>query len=252
MTSASAAAEERLANDPSSELWGEHLSRYGFAARGVAGLRVLDVACGAGFGLQTLRRAGAHAIGMDLDVEALSAGRASATAPVACADATRLPLADGTLDRVVSFETLEHVHDAEAMVAELGRVLRPDGELILSTPNRAFGPPELHTRNPFHVREFTAPELRDMLARFFEDVVVHGQWPRQAYRYVPFRMVERDLSPRAVVWKLQSRLPFSVRDGIARVLSRRPFYPGQADYEFIPGAWDGAHDLLAVARRPRA
>ena len=77
------AAEERLANDPSSELWGEHRSRYRFAIEGSGvrgsgsgvsrvnsmpspGLVVLDVACGAGFGLDMLRQAGASPIGVGL------------------------------------------------------------------------------------------------------------------------------------------------------------------------------------------
>ena len=49
--------EERLGNDPTSELWGEHRSRYRFAAQFVTGKRVLDVACGSGFGLGMLRAA---------------------------------------------------------------------------------------------------------------------------------------------------------------------------------------------------
>ncbi len=251
IASPSAPAEERLADDPSSELWGEHLSRYRFACRGVAALRVLDVACGAGFGLRLLQGAGARAIGMDLDFSALAEGRSLSGGPTACADVTRLPLPRASLDRVVSFETLEHVPDAEAMVAELAGVLRPTGDLILSTPNLAFGPPELHTRNPFHVREFSAGELAALLGLYFDDVVIHGQWPGAGYRYVPFRMVDRDVTPRALAWKLQNRLPFSVKDALSRVLTGRSFYPGETDYEFVAGAWEGAHDLVAVARRPQ-
>ncbi len=245
-------AQERLADDPTSELWGEHLSRYRFACQGAAGLRVLDVACGAGFGLRRLRQAGARAFGFDLDLSALRASRDTQAVPVAAADAGRLPLADDSIDLAVSFETLEHVPDAEVMVAELRRVIRPAGRLILSTPNRAFGPPELHTRNPFHVREFTGHELQALLARHFEQVVVHGQWPEPSYRYVPFRMVAPDRSARAMLWKLQNRLPVAAREALARAVSGGPFYPGETDYRFLPEAWAGAHGLLAVAARPRA
>lgn len=63
--------EERLGNDPTSELWGEHRSRYRFAAQFVAGKRVLDVACGSGFGLAMLRAAGAWPVGVDYDAQTL-------------------------------------------------------------------------------------------------------------------------------------------------------------------------------------
>ncbi len=245
-------AEERLANDPTSELWGEHRGRYRFAADGVGGLRVLDLACGAGFGLSILRAAGAHAVGMDLEWAALvEAKRFGEGAPLSQADAACLPLPDASLDLVVSFETVEHVPDAAAAIAEFARVLRPGGRLVLSTPNRAFGPPGLHTRNPFHVRELTGGELRELLGERFEAVELHGQHVDPSYRFVPFLMVERDLSPSAVAWKVVNRLPGRVKDRLARLLSGRPFYPTEMDYRFPRDRWHDAHTLVAVASRPR-
>jgi SAM-dependent methyltransferase len=245
-------AEARLGNDATSELWGEHRSRYRFACRDVAGLRVLDVACGAGFGLQMLRQAGALATGFDLDTEALSeARRASACAPLARADAANLPLADASVDLVVSFETIEHVPDAAAVAAEFSRVLRRTGRLVLSTPNRLFGAPVRHTSNPFHVREFSGGELLDLLLPRFETVTIYGQWVRGHYRHVPFLMVEGRADPGTLLWKALNRLPFTVKEGLARALTGRPFYPGEADYQFVAGEWEGAHALLAVASNPR-
>jgi ubiquinone/menaquinone biosynthesis C-methylase UbiE len=110
-------AEERLANDPTSELWGEHRSRYRYAAALAAGQRVLDVASGAGFGLQLLREAGAQASGLDYDGAALrDARRVDPRARLVRGDATCLPLRTASLDLVVSFETIEHVPDAAALV----------------------------------------------------------------------------------------------------------------------------------------
>jgi SAM-dependent methyltransferase len=240
------AAEERLANDPTSELWGEHRSRYRFAAQWAAGQRVLDIASGAGFGLAMLRAAGACPIGMDYDAAALiEARRVDPAASLACSDAARLPLPDASIDLVASFETIEHVPDARAMVRELRRVLRPGGRLVLSTPNRAFGPP---SNNPFHIQEFTAPELHELLSEAFDDVRIHGQLPAARYRFVPFLMIAADYHPAALAWKVLNRLPFPVKDRIARLVSGQPFYPGEADYRFEPDHVDGAHALLAVAR----
>jgi SAM-dependent methyltransferase len=243
-------AEERLANDPTSELWGEHRSRYRFAARLAApGQRTLDVASGAGFGLELLAHAGACPIGVDYAAEALSdIRRRQPRARVVRADAACLPFPSASFDLVVSFETIEHVADACAFVKSIRRVLKPGGQLVLSTPNRAFGPPERHTSNPFHVREFSAGELRDLLARSFREVDLYGQRPGLAYRFVPFLMVDRDLSPAALAWKLLVRLPFGVKDSLARTLTGRPFYPGEDDYCFAPERVEGAHALVAVAR----
>ena len=140
-------AEERLANDPTSVLWGEHRSRYRFAARlATEGQRVLDVACGAGFGLEMLKEAGACPLGVDYDAAALADVRHRSRKPehytLVRADATQLPFEDQAFELVVSFETIEHVTDAQAFVHEIRRVLRARGKLVLSTPNRAFGAPE--------------------------------------------------------------------------------------------------------------
>jgi SAM-dependent methyltransferase len=243
-------AEERLANDPSSELWGEHRSRYRFATTGqpLAGLTVLDVACGAGFGLEMLHHAGAHAIGVDYDASALCEVRQRQPgARLLHADAARLPLHDASIDLVVSFETIEHVPDARALVVEIRRVLKPSGRLVLSTPNRAFGPPARHTNNPFHIREFTAEELRELLRDSFEQVQLYGQRPTEAYRYVPFLMLEPRHEPSALAWKLLVRLPFGLKNRLALALSGRSFYPSEADYLFVADGYAGAHALVAVA-----
>jgi SAM-dependent methyltransferase len=241
-------AAERLANDPTSELWGEHRSRYRFAAQFAAGQRILDVASGAGFGLRMLREAHGCPIGLDYDATALREVRTvEPSARLVHADATCLPLATASLDLVVSFETIEHVPDARAMVLEIHRVLKPGGRLVLSTPNRAFGPPERHTTNPFHIKEFTAEELHELLGEAFTDIQMYGQRPSNAYRYVPFLMVEPHREPRALAWKLLVRLPFGLKNRLALALGGRPFYPGENDYCFQTGNWDTSHALVAVA-----
>ena len=242
-------AEEHLANDPTSELWGEHRSRYRFAAQFAAGQRILDVASGAGFGLQMLRAANGCPIGLDYDAMALhEVRRLEKTAPLIKADATCLPLASASIDLVVSFETLEHVPDARAMVLEIRRVLKPGGRLVLSTPNRAFGPPERHTTNPYHLKEFTTDELHDLLAEAFTEIQMYGQRPADAYRYVPFLMIEPHREPAALAWKVLVRLPFGIKNRLALALGGRPFYPGEDDYCFEPQSAEAAHALVAVAR----
>ena len=242
------AAEERLGNDPTSELWGEHRSRYRFAndVLGDAPQRVLDVACGSGFGLQLLASAGACPFGVDYDATALAEVRAlQPDSQLLRADAAVLPLPDESVDAIVCFETIEHVLDARALVFELRRVLRAGRPLVLSTPNRAF---HQFTTNPFHVREFTANELRSLVGEAFGDVRLFGQFPASTYRYVPFRMLRPTYAPGALAWKVLVRLPFGLNNRLALALSGRPLYPGETDYCFPPESTHGSHALVAVAR----
>ena len=72
-----------------------------------------------------------------------------------------MPFADESFDGVTSFETLEHLHERSQFLAELRRVLRPGGSLVLSTPNASYTKPvNGKPSNPFHIFEYTPLELR--------------------------------------------------------------------------------------------
>lgn len=75
-----------------------------------------------------------------------------------------MPFGDATFDAVVSMQTIEHLWDQAAFVAECGRVLRPGGLLVLTTPNRLTFPPG----NLFHTRELSRGELADVITAPFE------------------------------------------------------------------------------------
>lgn len=156
--------------DPDLEL--EHVARYHFAARDVAGREVLDLACGAGYGSAILSAAGARRVlGVDVALEAVAHARASSgEGPLfLAADGMGLPFADHRFDRIVAFEILEHVKDPEALLFEAARVLRPGGLLILSTPEReAYHEARGGVPNPYHVQELSVSELRALLERVFE------------------------------------------------------------------------------------
>jgi len=190
----------------------ESAARYAFAAAAVQNARVLDVASGAGLGSDLLRRSGARfVVGVEADRDALAPRRIVATdghgLAFVCADATALPLADGTCDVVVSFETIEHVADPSRMLAECRRVLRRGGHLYLSTPNRTVTrwlPP-----NPFHVREFTIGEITALARRHFGDVTCHWQRPVTLPAFVLRRLAQRGLrgAPGGDrVWRLWTRV----------------------------------------------
>jgi SAM-dependent methyltransferase len=159
-------AVERVEADRSSPWWAEHRSRYRFAAAFVEGRRVLDIACGTGYGGAILLGAGAQSVvGVDSSPEAVAEAtrRQQPGFEAIRADGLDLPFEDGTFDVVVSFETLEHVEEAERFVAELRRVLADGGVLVLSTPNAVHTSQVGGAPNPFHVREYEPAALGELL-----------------------------------------------------------------------------------------
>ncbi|HKN74638.1 MAG TPA: methyltransferase domain-containing protein [Candidatus Acidoferrum sp.] len=110
----------------------------------VAGLRILEVACGRGGFVRELARAGARVTGCDFSASALRVAGTklgAADAPLAAAliqaDAQNLPFADSTFDLVISCETIEHLPDVQSAIRGMYRVTRPGGKLFLTTPNYA-------------------------------------------------------------------------------------------------------------------
>lgn len=157
---------ERFLPECTGEIWAEHWHRYLFAARFVAGKNVLDAASGEGYGSAWLARHAASVTGLDLDVPTVEAAKlkyASPTLRFESGSVTKMPFADASFDCAVSFETLEHLGEQEAMLRELKRVLRPDGLLIISTPNRVEYSERREFRNEFHVRELDEDEFRALL-----------------------------------------------------------------------------------------
>lgn len=152
----------------------EHLLRYWWAAGAVRGADVLDAGCGVGFGTRILAQSGAaRIVGIDVSEAAIAAARhdADGVAELAVAGLEDVPLESGSIDLVVCFEVIEHVDNPVRAFAELRRVLRPNGALLLSTPNRAVSPAD----NPHHVREYTTEELRTELGRVFSNVRILRQ-----------------------------------------------------------------------------
>jgi SAM-dependent methyltransferase len=169
---------ERFTPECVREIAYEHWHRYGWAARLVQGKRVLDAACGEGYGSHLLSQAASRVIGIDLDEGAIKHARrryGSENLEFQCADCTRLPLPDDSVDVVVSFETLEHLAEHDQLLAEFRRVLAPDGFLLLSSPDRKTYSDESGYDNPFHVRELYRDELESLLQRHFPAWKLFGQ-----------------------------------------------------------------------------
>ena len=170
---------ERFAPEVAGSIWHEHWHRYCVVRPLVRGLRVLDAACGEGYGSYLLAGAASEVVGIDIAAEAIAHARARYAAPnlrYLEASCTALPLADACVDRIVSFETIEHLPAQAEMLAEFRRVLAPGGVLVISSPNKpVYSGTEPGGGNEFHVKELTKDELAELLAPAFPQQRWYGQ-----------------------------------------------------------------------------
>ncbi|MBL8889470.1 MAG: methyltransferase domain-containing protein [Planctomycetaceae bacterium] len=152
-----------------------HLDRYVFAAQYCREQRVADIACGTGYGSEYLSRTGgaAQVFGVDICAEATKYAASRHGGPritflTAPGEATGLIAA--SCDVVVSFETIEHVPDDQALLSEFARILAPGGRLICSTPN--LWPLAIA---PHHVREYDREQFLASLSNHFRVVELWNQ-----------------------------------------------------------------------------
>jgi SAM-dependent methyltransferase len=167
---------ERFIPGAQGPIWIEHWHRYHFAAPWAHGKRVLDIACGEGYGSALLARHARAVTGVDVSPAAVEHARnAYAGVPRleflqgSCA---AIPLPDASIDFAVSFETIEHIHEQSEFLAELARVLAPDGVLLLSSPDKAEYGDRRAYANEYHVREL----YRDELAALVQARFPHVRW----------------------------------------------------------------------------
>lgn len=165
-------------NDPATIT--EHYQRYNAALPLVKGKVVLDIASGSGYGTYLLSSAAAMAYGVEIDQNAVDYSMeryAGSNLKYLQGSVAGIPLEDHSVDVVVSFETIEHV-SAELqirMMEEIERVLKADGILFISSPDKRYYSEERGFDNPYHVHELYASEFRALLEKHFSRIAFAGQ-----------------------------------------------------------------------------
>ena len=162
------------------KLESEHLQRYLSTRNLVKGLNVLDLACGEGYGSALLAETAESVIGMDIDQETVDHANEKyrkINLSFRQGDAANIPLKDHSIDAVVSFETIEHIDEMlqNQFLQEIDRVLKQDGLLIMSTPNKAVYSDRYHYFNEYHIHEFYHDEFQQFLKQYFPYVHIYQQ-----------------------------------------------------------------------------
>lgn len=179
---------------PTNGLLLEHVARYHFSTHYIKG-RILDLACGSGFGSQMLAKLGKKRIekivAVDCDPNTIAYASGRYNHPLVdyrCENAVDplLPQKLGVFDVIVSFETLEHIEDEQQFLSNVYHLLKPGGVLVLSTPfGKGRGKP---CGSPFHVHQLTVDEFKDLFngysdVQFYSQKGVLIEPPRPDVRY---------------------------------------------------------------------
>lgn len=162
-----------------------HIKRYEFAkdvliARGIQG-DILDIGCGVGYGSTYLADfLPGKVVGVDIDKDAILFAQNSYQnndLKFQIMDGQALKFKRHSFKAVVSFETIEHIDHPEKLFSEIKRVLVTNGLLIISTPNKALtSGKSKKPKNPYHKREFTIDEFKQILNKYFQNVSLLGEY----------------------------------------------------------------------------
>ena len=231
--------ERTLPDVPEENYWFQrHLVVYEWIAERAAGRRVVDLACGEGYGSEVLARRAASVVGVDANPDAFEHARLKYTRSGLSFERNMIELWDGDVDCVVFLQTIEHVQDADAVLARVRDLIGPSGVAFVSTPNVLTLAPKGAERsgNPWHVHEYRAEEYRALCERHFGSVELLGLFHARKLRV---HEIALRLGWDRVHQTLRFTKPFY--DRFTPAISTR-------DFALRPGPLDRALDFLAVLR----
>lgn len=156
--------------------WQRHVAAYALTARHLPPGRIADLGCGVGHSFRLLEPR--ETVGVDVDPGVLE-GQGRVTV---AADMRRLPFAAASFDGAIAVHSIEHLPDPESGVAEIARVIKPQGTAVLVTPNRLTFARADEIIDPYHYVEFDSAQLAELCGAAFESVEVVGIFGSEAYR----------------------------------------------------------------------
>ena len=253
MTSLIPTGERTAPGLPDEEYWfARHEAAYAWIADAVApmlrpGAVVVDAGAGEGYGAQMLRTDGRHVVGLEYDAAACAHIRgAYPRVSIIAANLSAIPLASHSADMIVSLQVIEHLWDLPGFLADCRRILRPGAPLVVTTPNRVTFSPRLargqKPLNPFHVEEFDAQQVHDLLAQAgFAGIAIHGL--HHGPRLADWEARHGSIVAAQVAAGMSGAWPPGLRDMVRGVTAE--------DFVVDEQTVDEAQDLIAVARAER-
>ncbi len=156
----------------------EHLHRYALAQKITNNKVVLDIASGEGYGSFLISKNATKVFGVDIDEKSINHAKAkysnSKKIEFKVGSTDAIPLEDNSVDVVISFETIEHHDKHDLMMTEILRVLKNDGILLISSPEKSIYS-ERDPNNPYHIKELTLEEFESLLNKNFKNVSLFNQ-----------------------------------------------------------------------------
>jgi len=173
----------------------EHFARYDFALHYTDHKRVLDIACGTGYGTSILAHKANKVVGVDISRDSIDFAKDQYHAEnieFMCASVVDISFDEGAFDVICSFETIEHLEATvrKQFLVNIRKWLKKDGVFILSTPNKRITSPFTDKpTNKFHVLEFTQDQLELELDPYFNIKECYGQ--RIIHKFLSYRLIYR-------------------------------------------------------------
>ncbi|HOW58727.1 MAG TPA: class I SAM-dependent methyltransferase [Candidatus Omnitrophota bacterium] len=216
------------------EIYWEHMQRYLFAKEFLQNKNVLDVACGSGYGSQLLaKNSAASVVGVDLSEEAIDYCKKnyrSENLSFQVMDAARLKFSEAAFHTIVSFETIEHITNPDSMLAEMKRVLCPQGTIMISTPNNKVYGLLKGDAHQFHVKEYCLDEFQALVGRHFCIQKMYGQRRSDhyeekigAYPRAIKDATKNNIFLRENPYKIKNLIPNSIRQYLSKKIMNLPF-----------------------------
>jgi 2-polyprenyl-3-methyl-5-hydroxy-6-metoxy-1,4-benzoquinol methylase len=240
--------ERTLPDVPAENYWyRRHLAVYEWIGARAAGLRMLDMACGEGYGSEVLSRSAASVVGVDANPEAHEHARLRYRRQNLRFERGLVQTYGerGSFDAVVFLQTIEHVHDPVAVLEHFRWTMATGAVAYISTPNLLTLAPRgaQKSANPWHLKEYRAQEFTELCRSAFDNVELLG-----VFHAGKLRLHELAL---ALGWdRVHSRLgitgPFY--DRFTPAISTRDFALRDRDRSGVRGRLDGALDFLAICR----
>lgn len=161
---------ERTTSNTASEnpIFQRHLVAYNQAAQLISG-NVLEIGCGEGYAIKQLAAVSTQYTAVDKFQTSIDSLPANASF-VQMLVPNLTSFESNTFDYVISFQVIEHIEDDHLFLKEIHRVLKPGGKLIFTTPNKTMS----LSRNPWHVREYTVAQMRNIVSKYFANVDLQG------------------------------------------------------------------------------